>query len=193
MSVLIKGRLASIANKDGKKLFHPQAVLRGVVTTKDIGGEIAEKSAMTRGDVLSVVDNMIKEIQKALKDGKSVKLDGIGSLRITVKSNGQGVEDLKDLSANQITSTHVVFREARTRKGPNTRAALSDEVSFELAKELLEQLGRTGVTENNIPSGDPDWSADDDSTGDAGDGGDTGNTEDPGSGDGGDTGGDLLG
>lgn len=192
MSVLIKGRLASIANKDGKKLFHPQAVSRGVVSTREIGDEIASRSAMTRGDVLSVVDNMIKEIKRALKNGQSVKLDGIGSLYITVKSNGNGVEDLKDLNVNQIERAHVVFREARTRKGAATRAALSDEVAFELAKELQEQLNKIGVTDKNVPSGDPDWLSDDDD--DPVDGGDDGGND--GGGDGGNDGGggdDLLG
>ncbi len=194
MSVLIKGRLASIANKDGKKLFHPQAVSRGVVSTKQLGDDIAEKSAMTRGDVLSVIDNMITLIKKALRDGKSVKLDGIGSLYITVKSNGYGVEDLRDLSVKQIQNAHIVFREEKSRKPSGTRAALSDDITFELAKELQEQLGKIGVTDGNVPSGDPDWLDEDgDPTDDTGDTGDhTGDTGDH-SGDGGDTSGDLLG
>ncbi len=175
MSVLIKGRLASIANKDGKKLFHPQAVSRGLVTTKQLGDDIAEKSAMTRGDVLSVIDNMISLIKKALRDGKSVKLDGIGSLYITVKSNGNGVEDLRDLSINQIDHAHIVFREEKTRTAGKTRATLSDDISYELAKELQEQLGKIGVTDTNVPSGNPDWLGEDDSEPSGGDtGGDTG-------------------
>lgn len=181
MSVLIKGRLASIANKDGKKLFHPQAVSRGLVTTKQLGDDIAEKSAMTRGDVLSVIDNMISLIKKALRDGKSVKLDGIGSLYITVKSNGNGAEDLRDLSINQIDHAHIVFREEKTRTAGKTRATLSDDISYELAKELQEQLGKIGVTENNVPSGNPDWLGEDDSTP---------ADEDPGSNPGDDNGGD---
>lgn len=152
MSVLIKARRSSLANKEGKKLYYPSVVTRGVLTTKELGDKIASKSALTRGDVRSVLDNMTEEINAALRDGKSVRLDGLGSLFLTVHARGNGVETKEEVSANQIASTVVNFREESTRSAGTTRAVLSDAIHFEMSDGLAESLAKDGVTDG---SGDP--------------------------------------
>lgn len=180
MTVLIKARRSSIANKEGKKLYYPSVVTMGTLTTKELGDKIAAKSALTRGDVRSVLDNMTEEINAALRDGKSVRLEGLGSLFLTVHSDGNGVETKEEVNASQIVRTHVNFREETTRSAGTTRAALSDAIHFQMADSLAESLDKDGVTDGSEDAG---------TGGDAG--GETGG--DAGGDTGGDTGGDLLG
>lgn len=174
MSVLIKARRSALANKDGKKLYYPSVVTRGTLTTKELGDKIASKSALTRGDVRSVLDNMTEEINSALRDGKSVRLEGLGSLFLTVHSPGMGVETKEEVSVAQIQKAHVNFREETHRSAGATRTTLSDLISFEMADALAESLAKDGVIDGSEePAGD-DTTGGDTTGGDTtgGDGGD---------------------
>lgn len=173
MSVLYKARRSSIANAKGKKQYFAQLVSSGCITTDEIAASIELKSSLTQGDVLSVMRNLVQEMRDAFKDGKSVKIDGLGSFHLVAKCGGNGVDSKDEVSAAQIKRAQIHFREESSRVGGQTRTNLSNEIHFIHADTLLETLAKDGVK---------------DGTGDAGDGGDSGDT-----GGDGDHSGDLLG
>lgn len=90
MSVLFKGRRSSLPNAEGQKLYYVQLVNNGNIGIDEIAAKIELKSSLTQGDVLSVIRNLLQIMQDAFKDGKSVKLDGLGSFFLVARSNGNG-------------------------------------------------------------------------------------------------------
>ena len=92
MAVLYKTAQSILANKDGKKLFYPRVVLKGNVSTDQIAQEIAEYSSLSKGDTKNVIDNLVRVLTTHLQSSESVTLDGFGTFRMTMKSNGKGVE-----------------------------------------------------------------------------------------------------
>ena len=71
--------------------------------------EIAAASAMTRADVLAVLDQLSEQMIKHLVRGDKVKLDGIGTFYLTAKATGNGVDSEKEVSPQQINKVMVRF------------------------------------------------------------------------------------
>lgn len=164
MSVLIKARQSSIADKEtGKKLFYPHTVRRGQISTDDLAEFIAAKSSLTTGDIRNVIENLGEAVEHFFRMGFSVKLEKLGSFSLGVKSAGNGVETAEEVSSKQINNAHVNFREEQKRSGNTTRNVLSGELSYEM------YTGPDAADEDPV-----------DGTGDAGGdpGGDTGGGDD---------------
>ena len=92
MPVFYKAAQSILENKAGKKLFYPRIVLKGNVTTDQIAREIAEYSSLSKGDTKNTIDNLVRVMTTHLQSSESVTLDGFGTFRMTMKSNGKGVE-----------------------------------------------------------------------------------------------------
>jgi predicted histone-like DNA-binding protein len=60
----------------------------GTVGIKDIAKEIEGRSALSLGDVQSVLSNLVEVLPVFLKLGQSVNLEGFGSFRVSVSSEG---------------------------------------------------------------------------------------------------------
>lgn len=85
-------------NRSEEKLY-ANPVNVGTKTILDIAEKIAGRSALTRGDVYSVLSNCLDEIPSLLKDGFSVQLGELGTLRVTLSSKGAvTVEEFKATS-----------------------------------------------------------------------------------------------
>ena len=100
MAVIYKARKASIANKEGKKLYHPMIVLTGSVKLEQIANDLAELSSLSPGDTYNVVKNLPGVIQRYLANGNSVFLDGLGSFAPALNNSGNGVETPEEVTAN---------------------------------------------------------------------------------------------
>ena len=124
MAVLYKTAQSILANKDGKKLFYPRVVLKGNVSTDQIAQEIAEYSSLSKGDTKNVIDNLVRVLTTHLQSSESVTLDGFGTFRMTMKSNGKGVESADKVSAAQATMT-VRFLPCYTKNPDRTVATRS--------------------------------------------------------------------
>lgn len=81
MTLLFKPYRSTLKSKDGKHKWYPRLVKIGKpVTTYEVAVAIAEKSSLTPGDVLNVIDNMINVIQDNLMNSRSVCLAGLEHL-----------------------------------------------------------------------------------------------------------------
>ena len=103
MPVLYSVRQSTIANKEGKKLYHPQVKTTGVVSLDLLAEEVAELSSLSTGDVKNSIDNLVTVMTRHLQSSESVTLDGLGTFRLTMKSTMNGVEDPLKVSATQST------------------------------------------------------------------------------------------
>jgi predicted histone-like DNA-binding protein len=81
----------------------------GNVVIKDIVKEIEGRSALSLGDVQSVLSNLVEVLPVFLKFGQSVNLEGFGNFRISVFS--EGADKPEDLNARHQGRQVVVFAE----------------------------------------------------------------------------------
>jgi predicted histone-like DNA-binding protein len=105
----MKYKLIQRANpSDRKKIkWYATPVNDGKVTKADLAREIVNVSALSRGDVSSVIENLIDIVPKYLLMGKSVNLGELGTLRIGFSS--EGVDNEKDFNTKKITGTKIMF------------------------------------------------------------------------------------
>jgi predicted histone-like DNA-binding protein len=79
----------------------------GSVGLPEIAKEIEGRSALSLGDVQSVLSNMVEVLPIFLKLGQSVKLEGFGTFRISVSSEGMATAD--ELTAHHVDGVKIVF------------------------------------------------------------------------------------
>lgn len=92
MPVLYKPFQSVLEDKNKKKLFHPRVIYTANVSTTQLAKEIAAYSSLSTGDVKNTLDNLVTVAAQHLQASESVTLDGFGTFRMVMKSNGKGVE-----------------------------------------------------------------------------------------------------
>lgn len=110
MSLDYKAVQSNMVSKDGKKKWFPHIVKRKqVVTTEDISLEMSHDSSLTPGDIHNVMRNLPIYMKRHLLDGKSVRLDGLGTFTIKAHSGGNGVDTPEEVTAEQIKYLTIQF------------------------------------------------------------------------------------
>ena len=154
MPVLYSVRQSTIANKEGKKLFHPQVKTTGTVTLDTLAEEVAELSSLSPGDVKNGVDNLISVMTRHMQSGESVMLGDLGSFYFVMKSIGKGFETAEEVNANSCR-LKVMFRPASTRNSDRTVATrtLVTGVTFKKIDTLFAGSGTTSDGGGSSSSG----------------------------------------
>ena len=120
------------------KKWYPAAVTIGrPVDTDTIAKKLAELSSLSTGDVKSVLDLLGGVMGDCMNQGRSVKLDGVGTFYYTIDAEGNGVDTEKEVSAKQINGTRVRFIPEVTR-GTNSEVTTRSMVSSDTFWELLD-------------------------------------------------------
>ena len=147
-----------IRKKKVNGLFYPEAVVMGKqVSTMEIATMLSDRSTVTRADTLAVLSDLGSVLSTFMAQGRSVKLDGIGSFRYTICAKKQGVESEEKVSTNQIKNVRVRFIPETTRNSDNSVATRSmqtfniDWVKWDPKEE--EKKDSTDEGENNGGSG----------------------------------------
>ena len=86
----------------------------GQKSIRDMGQDIADISSLSYGDVTNVLENFILQIPKYLKDGHSVSLGALGSLRLSFSSVPSDTEE--DFTVSKIKNVKVIFRSGKELK-----------------------------------------------------------------------------
>lgn len=92
---------------DSKRKWYASPIKKGTINNYQLSKGMAAKSSMTRGAVLNVIENIVDEIPFYLTEGYSVNLNNLGTLRISLSSNG--VENPEDFSEKNIKNPKVIF------------------------------------------------------------------------------------
>ena len=91
-------------------LWYPKSVLVGTpVTTKQVAERLARESTVSLADVYAVLLSLGSVLGDYMSQGRSVKLDAIGSFYFTATANKNGVAKEEDVSAKQINGVRVRF------------------------------------------------------------------------------------
>ena len=146
-----KKMLKKINNK-----WYPQSVLVGSpVTTAQVAKRLAAESTVSPADVAAVLTSLGPVMAAYMSQGRSVKLDGIGSFYFTAVSAKGGVDAAEKVSANQIVGVRVRFNpETHYERGGGKRVAtrgLSDTlIEWEEWKVEEKKTKKKGVGEVEI-------------------------------------------
>ena len=112
--------------------WYPQAVTVGKpVPTKEVADRLSQISTVSRADVYAVLMDLSGVLADYMAQGRSVKIDGLGTFYYTLTAGGNGVDSADKVSVSQITGVRVRFIPEATRKsGSKTmnRSLISDNI-----------------------------------------------------------------
>ena len=105
----MKYKLVERANPQNRKesKWYASPVNEGKITQKAIAADIVDLSSLSRGDVVSVIENLLDTIPRYLLMGKSVNLGSLGTMRLSFKS--EGTSDPSKFNSKAISNIKVVF------------------------------------------------------------------------------------
>ena len=143
MSFFKKSQLKS----NGK--WYPRSIVVGdPATTQEIADRLAEISTVSRSDTYAVLQGLSSVLKSFMKEGRSAKLDGVGTFYYTADASKQGVDTPEEVSAKQIKGVRVRFlpETARTSSGKvSTRALVDNDIQWHDIATLDPALRGTGT------------------------------------------------
>jgi predicted histone-like DNA-binding protein len=93
--------------KREEKKWYASPINDGKINENDLSKEIVALSSLSRGDVSNVIANVIDAIPKYLLMGKSISLGELGTLRLSLSS--EGVEKPEEFNVSMIGKIKVIF------------------------------------------------------------------------------------
>lgn len=115
-------------------VYFPQAVTVGKpVDTKKIAERLSQISTVSKSDVMAVLGDLAGVLADYMAQGKSVRLDGLGTFRYTLET--QGVEQEADFDfQKQLKAVRVQFTPQRegavTKGGTATRSLVPSGIEW---------------------------------------------------------------
>ena len=92
------------------KKWYPRSVLVGSpIGTEQVAKRLAAESTVAPADVMAVLQALSGVMGDYMAQGRSVKLDGIGTFHFAITASGKGVDTPEEVSVNQISGVKVRF------------------------------------------------------------------------------------
>lgn len=143
------------------KKWYPRSVLVGSpIGTEQVAKRLAAESTVAPADVLAVLKALSGVMGDYMAQGRSVKLDGIGTFYFTATAHGNGVDTPEEVSVKQINGVKVRFLPETTyrRIGTHGRVATRALTDVELEWVDIDTLAldalKDGITEPEEPDTD---------------------------------------
>ena len=135
-------------------LWYPKAVTVGKpVSTDEVADQLAKISTVSRADTYAVLKDLGGVLGDYMAQGRTVKLEGIGTFYYTAATTHQGVDAQDKVKATQIIGVRVRFIPETTRTASHkvaTRSLVSDHIFWE------EWGGRTRSSGTDAGKDEPD-------------------------------------
>lgn len=127
-------------DKAGNKLWRPAVVRTGkTVGIKALSKHISTATTLTESDITAVLLSLPQFMNIYLKEGHTVRLDGLGTFAVYGRSKGKGVIDKEDVRPSQFSSLVLKFTPEYTVSTGGTRTrTLLDGVEFTHINRLLK-------------------------------------------------------
>jgi len=90
-----------------EKKYYGSVKSKGNVNLRDVSKRIVEATALTRAEVIGVIETLLEVIPDELSRGNTVRLGEFGNFRVSIKTEGK--ETLDTLSTNDIINRKVIF------------------------------------------------------------------------------------
>ena len=98
----------------GIKKFYASTSLSGEMTLDKLTKQIERVSTVNGADIRAVLYAMVEIMQDALEDGQAVRIGELGSLRVSISSNGELSEE--EVTANSIKGAKTIFTPGKSLK-----------------------------------------------------------------------------
>ena len=98
----------------GEKKFYASPVMSGELSLDGLTKSIEKISTVSGADIRAVVYAMVDVMQGSLADGNIVRLGELGSLRVSLSSEGKA--DANEVNASAIKNTRVIFTPGKAIK-----------------------------------------------------------------------------
>ncbi len=89
------------------KKFYASTCSSGEISLRDLAKEIAEISTMSLPDVIGVLESVVMLIPKHASQGRIIRLGELGSLRISISSEGS--DKAEGVNGSKIKSSRFIF------------------------------------------------------------------------------------
>ena len=133
-------------NINGK--WYPRSITVGKpVTTDEVAKRLAIESTVSPADTFAVLKSLGGVLADFMANGRTVKLDGMGTFYYTANCAGNGVATEAEVSAKQITDVRVRFIPEKHQNSSNqvtTRSLVSDNIFWE------EWGGKASEKDNDV-------------------------------------------
>ena len=144
--------------KKVNNLWYPQSVTWGkAVTTREVADELSVISTVTRGDTYAVMENLGRVLSNFMGQGRTVKIDGVGTFYYTATSTKRGVLTAAEVSASLINGVRVRFLpevERNSGRQVTTRSMVNTKIVWEeWGKTSTSTGGNTGGDDSGNPGG----------------------------------------
>lgn len=97
----------AISGKERKENYYARAQYDGVTKLDDIAQMVEQISAISTGDVLSVLNTLGKIVAVELANGRIVDLGDLGRIRLSLRA--KGVATPEEVRRETIQSTRAIF------------------------------------------------------------------------------------
>lgn len=97
----------AVVGKDKKDTYYARAQYDGVTHLDDIAQMVEQISAISTGDVLSVLNTLGKIVAVELANGRIVDLGDLGRIRLSLRSKGMSKPE--EVKHETIQSTRAIF------------------------------------------------------------------------------------
>lgn len=115
--------------------WYPQSVTVGKpVTTDEVARRLAAESTVSPADTYAVLKSLGGVLGDFMANGRTVKLEGLGTFYYTAASTGNGVATEKEVTASQISGVRVRFIPETHQSSSHqvtTRTLVSDSIFWE--------------------------------------------------------------
>lgn len=92
-----------------KGKWYPRSFTANTLGTDEVARRLSQISTVSKADTYAVLMGLGDVLGGMMKEGSSVKLDGLGTFYLVGKANGQGVDTPEEVSARQFTEVRVRF------------------------------------------------------------------------------------
>lgn len=114
--------------------WYPRSLTVGkAVTTKEVGERISKRCTVNPADVNAVLTALGPVLGEFMAEGRSVKLDDLGTLYYTANAVGNGVDSEEEVSAAQIKGVRVRFvpqKYLNSSRKVKSRALVNERISW---------------------------------------------------------------
>lgn len=116
-------------------LWYPKSVTVGKpVGTNEVADRLAQISTVSRADTFAVLKDLGGVLGDLMAQGRTVKLDGIGTFYMTAVATNQGVDSPEKVKSSHIIGVRVRFIPETTRTTGNriaSRSMVSNNIFWE--------------------------------------------------------------
>ena len=179
MAVFYRLSQVTSPKQKGYGKWYPRAVMTSTVDTDALATIMQRNCTVKKSDILAVITELIETMQDQLQDSKRVKLNGFGTFKIGICS--EGAETAADFSVSKnVKNLHVLFmpevksdasgqRKKTFITGCSVQEAPKNDVDTSKPKD--DEAGSNTGSNSNI-GGNTGGSTDGNTGGDGGDDGD---------------------